>query len=83
MTVKYLPCIGVLVPVGSNFDVARRGDFNVAVGTLGRLAHLIREHALDLNTIKILVVDEADKMVMEPKDATLHTVRRRYPSNQF
>ncbi len=49
-------------PIRDQLDDLRRG-VQLAVGTPGRIIDLIHRRALDLSTVKIAVLDEADRML--------------------
>lgn len=38
---------------------------HIVIGTPGRVLHMINERALNINTLKILVIDEADEMLSD------------------
>lgn len=63
---KYLPIKSTAVYGGVNinpqFDVLRRG-VHVLVATPGRLLDLVDRNALNLSTVEIFVLDEADRML--------------------
>lgn len=41
----------------------RSTNCHIAVGTPGRLAHMINEERMDLSNVKIIALDEADKLM--------------------
>lgn len=50
------------LPFASDLEVARAG-LDVAIGTPGRLAQLMASGAIDASELRLLVLDEADKLV--------------------
>jgi ATP-dependent RNA helicase DDX20 len=46
-------------------DKRRAKNCHIAVGTPGRLKHLINDKLLDVSFIRLVVIDEADKL-LEP-----------------
>jgi len=73
MSLKCIPCIGGVGNFKENVKDVGSGNFHVAVGTLGRICHLLHpnprvngEPGLNGASIKMFVIDEADKMVMDP-----------------
>jgi len=48
-----------------NKDIAAKDKGRIVVGTPGRLVHLITKYHMDLSKVKLVVLDEADKL-MEP-----------------
>jgi len=46
-------------------DRRRAKHCHIAVGTPGRLKHLIDDQLLDMSHVKLIVIDEADKL-LEP-----------------
>jgi len=46
-------------------DIRRVSTCHIAVGTPGRLVHLIQEFGMDLSSVKVFVMDEADKLFEE------------------
>lgn len=49
-------------PIRSQLSALQKGP-NIAIGTPGRVIDLIRRQALDLSKLKIVVLDEADRML--------------------
>ena len=41
------------------------GSVQIAIGTLGRVCHLMQDGYLDADSLNTLVIDEADKMIMD------------------
>lgn len=54
-------CIGGL-PVQDIRNSLKLKQYDMIVGTLGRIMELIKEKSLDLSNLEIIVLDEADKM---------------------
>ena len=54
-------CIGGL-PVQDIRNSLKLKQYDMIVGTLGRIIELIKEKSLDLSNLEIIVLDEADKM---------------------
>jgi ATP-dependent RNA helicase DeaD len=50
-------------PIGGQIDLLKRIKPQVVVGTPGRVRDLIERGILDLNNVKIFVLDEADRML--------------------
>ncbi|KAK4877080.1 hypothetical protein RN001_009586 [Aquatica leii] len=46
-------------------DVKRAKDCHIAVGAPGRIKHLVEQKHLNLKTVKLFVLDEADKLMTE------------------
>jgi ATP-dependent RNA helicase DDX20 len=46
-------------------DKRRAKSCHIAVGTPGRLKHLLNDQLLDVSHIKLVIIDEADKL-LEP-----------------
>jgi len=44
-------------------DSRRMQGCHIALGTPGRIAHLIREFEMDLSCVRVFVLDEADKLL--------------------
>jgi len=65
--VKCISCIGRVGKFKENLANVSSGNYHVAVGTLGRVQHFFKqkEPAINGDSIKMFVIDEADKMVME------------------
>ncbi|MFM8330681.1 MAG: DEAD/DEAH box helicase [Candidatus Methylumidiphilus sp.] len=73
---KYLPLRATVVfggvGIGPQVDRLRKG-VDILVATPGRLLDLVGQRALDLSQVKILVLDEADRML---DMGFIHDVRR-------
>jgi ATP-dependent RNA helicase RhlE len=73
---KYLPLRGAVVfggvGIAPQIDRLRRG-VDILVATPGRLLDLVQQRALELSSVEILVLDEADRML---DMGFIHDVRR-------
>lgn len=49
--------------IQSDLDKIKGQNFNIVIGTPGRIRALVREKALDFSEVKIFVIDECDKML--------------------
>ena len=68
------------VPLRSQADRARSAD--VVVATPGRLQDLVERRLVDLRTIRILVLDEADRMLDMGFKPQVDAIVRRLPRNR-
>lgn len=59
-----------------------KNEPNVVVGTPGRLLDLIKRHALQLNYLETLVLDEADEMLNMGFIDDIEAIIRQTPSNR-
>jgi len=70
---------------GLNIDLQIRNlahGADIAVATPGRLLDLIRRKAINLNAIKLLVIDEADKMLDMGFSLELNEVLKSFPGKR-
>lgn len=51
-----------------------RKEYDIIVGTLGRITELIKEKTLKLNELEILVLDEADKLLRKENISVLQRI---------
>jgi len=57
--------IGGLPIEDDRFHLEKEKNTKIGIGTLGRTCVLLKEESLDLSEIKVLVLDEADKLIGE------------------
>jgi translation initiation factor 4A len=57
-------CIGKRIPVSENIK-SLQGGKHIIVGTPGRICDLIERRAFDISNIKMVVLDEADKLLSD------------------
>ncbi|KAF5269968.1 hypothetical protein FQR65_LT05767 [Abscondita terminalis] len=65
---KYIEGLNVGLFIGGlsyNEDLLRTKNCHIAVGAPGRIKHLVEQKHLNLNTVKLIVLDEADKLMTE------------------
>jgi len=55
---------------------------HVVVGTPGRVLELVQKDALDLRTVRVLVLDEADRMLDMGFEEAIRALVKRTPSNR-
>lgn len=88
----------VITSIGSHFTNLRCGMFiggmpldedknnlincQIAVGTPGRIKHLIELGALKTTSIRLLVLDEADKLLDENFQKSINWIYQKLPSNK-
>lgn len=73
---RYLPIRSLVVFGGVSINpqmMKLRGGVDVLIATPGRLLDLVQQNAVDLSTIKMLVLDEADRML---DMGFIHDIRR-------
>lgn len=73
---RYLPIRSLVVFGGVSINpqmMKLRGGVDILVATPGRLLDLVQKNALDLTTVKVLVLDEADRML---DMGFIHDIRR-------
>ncbi|MDF7667693.1 DEAD/DEAH box helicase [Orbaceae bacterium ESL0727] len=73
---RYLPVRSLVVFGGVSINpqmMKLRGGVDILVATPGRLLDLVQQNAVDLSTVKILVLDEADRML---DMGFIHDIRR-------
>ena len=79
------PCrVAVFVggrPIGPQINQLKRG-IHLAVGTPGRVIDLMRRKALDLRSVKIVVLDEADRMLDIGFRPDIEKILRRCPRDR-
>lgn len=66
---KYLPkakCCTLIgkVPINVQIKQLKQKDSPIVIGTLGRVADLVKRKELDLSNLQFLVIDEADNLFM-------------------
>ncbi|WP_081296897.1 MULTISPECIES: DEAD/DEAH box helicase [unclassified Gilliamella] len=72
----YLPIRSLVVFGGVSINpqmMKLRGGVDILIATPGRLLDLVQQNAVDLSTVKILVLDEADRML---DMGFIHDIRR-------
>merc|ERR1711934_762057 len=72
-------CIGG-TKVADDIDMLRRG-VHIVVGTPGRVHDMIERRALDVRSVKIFVLDEADEMLSRGFTDQIYDVFRKLPEN--
>ncbi|OCG00811.1 DEAD/DEAH box helicase [Gilliamella sp. wkB112] len=73
---RYLPIRSLVVFGGVSINpqmMKLRGGVDILIATPGRLLDLVQQNAVDLATVKILVLDEADRML---DMGFIHDIRR-------
>lgn len=76
--------VAVLVggrPIGKQIDDLRKG-VQIAVGTPGRVIDLLNRRALDLSQVKIVILDEADRMLDIGFRPDIEKILRRCPNER-
>lgn len=63
-------------------DVKNLNKCHIAVGAPGRVRHLIESGALKTNAIKLLVLDEADKLVGSDMKFDINYISKKLPSEK-
>ena len=81
---KYIEC-KTHVCVGGNsvrndIDIIKTG-IHVVVGTPGRIFHMLRDHYLDITSLKLLVLDEADQILDRGFKEQLYDIFRYIPQD--
>ena len=81
---KFMSGIKVL-PIYGGQDITKqirslRGDVQIVVGTPGRVMDHMRRHTLRLDSIKMVVLDEADEMLNMGFREDIETILRDIPS---
>ena len=59
---KVIKCLGG-TNIGESKDELRKA--NLIIGTLGRIHHMITDKVINVHTLKLLVMDEADEMLTD------------------
>jgi len=72
-------CIGG-TKVSDDIDMLRRG-VHIVVGTPGRVYDMIDRRALDVRSVKLFVLDEADEMLSRGFTDQIYDVFRKLPEN--
>merc|ERR1712046_382553 len=72
-------CIGG-TKVSDDIEILRRG-VHIVVGTPGRVFDMIERRALDVRSVKIFVLDEADEMLSRGFTDQIYDVFRKLPEN--
>lgn len=73
---RYLPIRSLVVFGGVSINpqmMKLRGGVDILIATPGRLLDLVQQNAVDLATVKVLVLDEADRML---DMGFIHDIRR-------
>lgn len=60
-------------------NLRQMAECQIVVGTPGRLAHLIREFGMDLSSVQISVLDEADKLFEDSFSGDLPLIAQNVP----
>jgi ATP-dependent RNA helicase DeaD len=68
-------------PIGRQLDELRKG-VHIAIGTPGRIIDLISRRALDLQYVKFVVLDEADRMLDIGFRPDIEKILRRCPKQR-
>jgi translation initiation factor 4A len=64
MNVKVQGCFGG-IKISSDIRTLRNGGYQIVVGTPGRIHHMIKDHYLNTDNLRILILDEADEMLSQ------------------
>lgn len=68
------------VPIAE--DLRKLSQCHVAAGTLGRLLQLVKQRALSLTSVGLVVLDEADQLLNESFESDLRELWSRLPPNR-
>lgn len=71
------------VPISNQIAELKQKKYSVCVGTVGRVADLVRRGELDLSKLRFLVIDEFDQIVTsEGNKAPLADIMKQKPNCQ-
>ncbi|KAI8138855.1 P-loop containing nucleoside triphosphate hydrolase protein [Fennellomyces sp. T-0311] len=82
---KYIPdvhCEAFIGGLATHVDVKRLKNCQIVVGTPGRLMALLDNNALNTNDIKLLVMDEADKLMSEVFGQQVQYINGKLPKKK-
>jgi superfamily II DNA/RNA helicase len=74
---KIIKCLGG-TNIGESKDELRKA--NLIIGTLGRIHHMITDKVINIHTLKLLVMDEADEMLTDGVSDKLEFIFEKIPS---
>jgi len=74
---KIIKCLGG-TNIGESKDELRKA--NLIIGTLGRIHHMITDKVINVHTLKLLVMDEADEMLTDGVSNKLEFIFEKMPT---
>ena len=74
---KVIKCLGG-TNIGETKDELRKA--NLIIGTLGRIHHMITDKIINVHTLKLLVMDEADEMLTDGVSDKLEFIFEKMPT---
>jgi superfamily II DNA/RNA helicase len=75
-------CYQLIVGGYSRKEVKLSGDTQIVIGTIGKLSKIMSAKNLDLKALRLIVIDEADKVAFQNKNKVLEKLLNRFYKNK-